>query len=245
MKTCLYWLALLFLSATICHAQRVVNVRAESKGNVVIITYDLVGTIRGQLYEVTLYSSHNDKAQPLVYVRGDIGTNQTPGRNKTIEWGAKKELKEFEGEVSFEVRAKLLASPIRFMNPTANYRYKRNREYKVDWLGALADEEMQLELFQDSVKLMNVSRVPNKGTYQWAVPKELKPGDNYRLKVSSTQKAGNYAFSGRFSIRRQIPLVIKVIPAGLLSIAATYFIINRAGTVNPLEEDLPLPPGPE
>lgn len=93
MKFYFYLLLFFFFNIHFVAAQRVNNVRAQAKGNIVMINYDLLGTISGQIYNVTVYSSHNGMAEPLTQVRGDIGPDIKPGQNKSIEWGAKKNWK--------------------------------------------------------------------------------------------------------------------------------------------------------
>lgn len=227
-------------------AQRVTNVRAQAKGNMVTITYDLQGTIIGQLYEVAVYSSHNEMAQPLVHVRGEVGKNLKPGTNKLIEWGSMKELGDYEGEIGLEVRATLTFSPIRFTSPKSNSVYKRGNSYKFNWLGALPNENLQLELYSDTARQYEINRTLNKGVYHWEIPLNATPGKMYRLKVSSVDKPDNFTFSNYFTIKRKTPTAWKVAPLGILSGAALYLILKGdKNTLPPGEEDLPLPPRPQ
>lgn len=229
-----------------CVAQRILNVRAQAKGNLVTITYDLLGTISGQLYEVALYSSHNGMSSPLIQVRGDVGPNMKPGVNKMIEWGSLKELNEFDGEVTLEVRATLTFSPMRFNTPKKDAVYRRGKNYKFTWLGGVVNENLQLELYTDTtVRKYEINRVSNKGVYEWEIPINAEPGKNYRLKISSVDKPGNFAFSSNFIIKRKTSTVWKVLPIGIVTGAAIYLILNRDEGTDPIvEDDLPLPPNP-
>ncbi|QHT71578.1 hypothetical protein GXP67_35395 [Rhodocytophaga rosea] len=227
------------------YGQRVTNVRAQARGNVVTLTYDLQGTIIGQLYKVEVFSSHNEMAQPLVHVRGEVGPDMKPGINKIIEWGSMKELGDYDGEISLEVRATLTFSPIRFTTPKSNAIYKRGKSYKFNWLGALPNENLQLELYSDTTRQYELGRLLNKGVYQWEIPVNAAPGKTYRLKISSVETPGNFIFSNYFTIKRKTPTAWKVVPAGVITGVALYLIL-KGDKDNPIvEEDLPLPPKPK
>src|SRR4051812_7433467 len=81
-------------------AQKLTNVRAtiDSATNTVNILYDLQGAMEGQLYQVNLYSSHNNFSSPLSFVNGDVGDGITPGTDKQIVWQPK-ELLNFNGQL--------------------------------------------------------------------------------------------------------------------------------------------------
>jgi hypothetical protein len=243
----IYCCFFLFFGLLIQHVQgqRVTNVRAQAKGNLVTITYDLQGTIIGQLYKVEVYSSHNQMSQPLVQVRGEVGPDLKPGINKIIEWGSMRELGDYEGEITLEVRATLTFSPIRFTTPKNNSVYKRGKNYKFNWLGALPDENLQLELYSDTTRQYEIGRLINKGVYQWEIPVNASPGKTYRLKLSSVEKPGNFVFSNYFTIKRKTPTAWKAVPAGVITGAALYLILKKDNNTSPVEEDLPLPPKPK
>jgi hypothetical protein len=245
-----YFHLLFFLIATVpfVTAQRVNNVRAQAKGNIVIISYDLLGTISGQIYSVSVYSSHNGMAKPLTQLKGEIGPGIKPGPNKVIEWGAKKELSNFEGDVTIEVRATLTFSPIRFTSPQKNALHKRGKSYKVNWLGAIANENLQLELYNDTSRVFEINRTINKGTLEWEIPLNTEPGKNYKYKISSVENPFNFAFSNSFIIKRKTATWIKVMPLTAVAGGVLFYIISN-GNKGPVdaggEKDLPLPPNPE
>lgn len=243
-----YLLILLFISIQTAFGQRVNNVRAQAKGNIVTITYDLLGTLSGQIYTVSIYSSHNGMSAPLTQVKGEVGPDIKPGQNKTIEWGAKKELSNFEGDVTFEIRAVLTYSPMRFTTPQKNALYKRGKNYKLTWIGAVANENLQIELYNDTTRVVEIGRTPNKGLLEWQVPLNTAPGKTYKYKISSVDKPGNFAFSNTFIVKRKTPTWVKVLPVAGIVTGVIYYIISRDGNTQggPAEEtDLPLPPNPE
>ncbi len=243
-----YLILLFFICLQTAFAQRVTNVRAQAKGNIVTISYDLLGTLSGQLYTVSVYSSHNGMSAPLSQVKGEIGPDIKPGTNKLIEWGAKKELSDFEGDITFEVRATLTFSPMRFTAPQKNALHKRGKSYKLTWMGAVANENLQLELYNDTTRVLEIGRTQNKGNLEWELPLNIAPGKTYKYKISSVEKPGNFAYSNTFIVKRKTPTWVKVVPAAGILAGVIYYIISRDGDTpsSPAEEtDLPLPPNPE
>lgn len=227
--------------------QSITNVRAETSGDVINVYYDLLGTAEGQLYQVTLYSSHNDMAQPLAYVSGDTGPNVQAGAARKIEWQAKKEILRFTGQITFEVQASLVFSPIRIKSPALATSYKRGKSYSLGWEGGMAGENVRLELYQGTSKVNDIARVSNNGTYSWSIPAATKPGSNYKIKVSSVDKPDNTHLSESFTIKRKVSSVVKVLPVAVLAGAAVYLITsgsgggNGPGPVDPASR-LPEPP---
>jgi hypothetical protein len=223
-------------------AQRITNVQAQMVGDYVSIQYDLAGEIPGQVFEVALYSSHNDYSQPLKQVRGEVGPDITPGRQKAIEWGAQKELTRFTGDVTFEVRANLTFSPIAIGYPAVESVFRRGHAYKLQWKGGLAGEKLRLELIRDGFPNQVIDNVPNTGNYTWRVAEETPIAENYRLKITAqSNNVLNTKTSDLFAIKRRIPLVAKFIPAGILLGAAGFWAISQFGP-GPGSEDPILPP---
>lgn len=183
---------LLSLTAT---SQSVTNLNAETRGNVVMISYDLNGSLAGQLYQVVVYSSHNQMAEPLVHVRGDAGADVTPGTNKKIVWGAFKELSRFEGPLSFKVEATLTYAPLQ--KPVVDEKYRRGRTYDLAWKGGVDGENVQLELYRDTILNAVITRTGNQGKFTWELPTDLTPGTNYRLRVASVSTPANYTRRAR------------------------------------------------
>lgn len=239
----------LLLLAALLHpagsiAQSVLNVRAEAKGNLVTIYYDLQGSLPGQLFRVSVFSSHNNMQEPLQHVRGDVGDGISPGSN-TLEWGAAKELSRFTGELTFRVQATLIFSPFALKTPAeAGAVYRRGRSYSFEWAGGLADEQLQLELYKDSLLNAILTRTRNGGKYTWEIPVDLIPGENYRLKITSINSPANYRFSNFFTVRRKIPTALKIVPLGVAAAAGVLLIPRPEPGVPEDENELPGSPAP-
>jgi hypothetical protein len=219
-------------------AQQVSNVRAEYKGDVIYIFYDLQGTMDNQKYKVSLYSSHNQQEEPVALVSGNVGDTITSGKDKKIEWQAKNELSRYNGEISFEVLATLVYSPLVMSSSQVSKVYKRAKAYPFSWSGGVADEKIRLELFNGNTRIAETEDVPNKKQYKLKIPAHARPGDNYRLKVTTLNHPDNYTLSNTFSVKRRYSWPVKLIPAGVA--VAVYLLIEK-----PWEPDRTLPTPPE
>lgn len=233
-----FLLAFVMLSCLL-KAQEITNVRAETKGNLVIIRYDLAGKLTGQLFNVKVFSSHNTMQEPLAYVRGDVGMNVVPGRNKKIEWGAKKEIGTFDGELNLKLEATLVFSPMIVKTPTEDTYIRRGRAYDITWDGGVEQENLQVELWKDSTLSFIITRTPNAGKYTWELPLTLAPGDAYKIRLMSVNSPTNFHFSEPFEIRRKIPTALKLAPVGVIVGIGTWLLLKDL-----LYEEPPLPGPP-
>ena len=94
-------------------ADPVRNVRAEQRGNQVVIFYDLEG--KAERYEILARGS-SDGGQSfglsMKSLSGDLGGDVPPGRNKAIVWEALRDVKRLIGdEFVFEVTASEVRKP--------------------------------------------------------------------------------------------------------------------------------------
>jgi hypothetical protein len=88
------------------HAQNITNVVAEAVGSKIIVRYDIENANPDQLFEVALYSSKNNFSESLPAVSGNgVGLSVSSGKDRVIIWDVLKDVKEFTGQYSFEVRA--------------------------------------------------------------------------------------------------------------------------------------------
>src|ERR1700755_762821 len=96
----------LFFIAFQLSAQRLENIHAEviNGGERVMITYDITGVPVNQKFKISVYSSHNNYSAPLTQVTGDIN-NVGPGVGKRIEWNARNEMNDYNGDITFELHA--------------------------------------------------------------------------------------------------------------------------------------------
>ncbi len=219
------------------YGQQVVNIEATQMDDQSIrVSYDLEGELPGQLYTVRLFSSANDFQLPLIFVTGDVGEGITAGKGKTINWDVSQELVAFDGALTFEVRALITFSPIEVTHPDQGS-MRRGTANEITWLGTNLSEYVDIELFRDDKKVRTVARTQNDGAYSWTIPIDVKPGQGYTIKVSSTSST-QFNKGGYFSIRRRVPLMLKAVPVALL--VPAIILILEGGDSSP--EILPGPP---
>ncbi|QHT69793.1 hypothetical protein GXP67_25680 [Rhodocytophaga rosea] len=230
---------LLYLMAYPAFSQQISNVRATADSAFVTILYDLQGTIEGQLFTVELYGSHNEYNSPLLYVTGEVGNKIKAGKNKKMVWQTR-ELNNFEGDITFDVRAELAFSPFAVKSPGKTSGYKRGKTYQIEWAGGLTSDKVNVELYRNDVKISSITSTANKGKHSWNVPDKSKPGGNYQLRVSSEANPDNFSLSRKFSIRRRIPLLAKVLPFALVG-AGAYIILNQDSGPPPPPQKILLP----
>lgn len=238
MKRILIFFFVLFATGAL--AQRIENIRADvlGDGEKVIVTYDIVGASEGQKFRVTLFSSHNNFASPLSLVSGDVGRDRelTAGTGKRIEWSAKSELKEFVGDVTFEVRAEILSS-LFIESPTIGSKFKKGKTLDVAWRGGSAGETMRLDLLKGGAVIAQMASIQNNQRYTWAIPKSMSKASDYQVRI--TAESGT-AMSGTFGIKAKTPLIVKVLPVLAVG-GALYFVLSGSKEKT---SDLPEPPEP-
>ncbi|MBI4775975.1 MAG: hypothetical protein HY788_17680 [Deltaproteobacteria bacterium] len=104
---------LLALYATGWCADPVRNLRAEQRGNQIFIYYDLEGD--APKYEIVARGSSDGGENfdlSMKSLKGDLGEDIHPGRNKTIVWDALRDVKRLIGdEFVFEVTASEIQKP--------------------------------------------------------------------------------------------------------------------------------------
>ncbi|MDN5205273.1 Ser-Thr-rich GPI-anchored membrane family protein [Fulvivirgaceae bacterium BMA10] len=211
-------------------------------GDEVHIEYNLIANIEGQTFDVVLYCSDSlDFEQRLYLATGDVGKNISPGIGKKIIWSNKNELTAYDlEELDFRIAVNLNTSKLFFIYPRNNAIFKRGSTEKIEWQGGANSENLQLELYKFDVRQTLVGHTINKGNYVWSIPKSVKPGNNYRIRMKIANKQGEAVFSERFEIKRKVPTAFKLIPVGGLLATLAIVIFGGDNTDN----TLPGPPVP-
>src|SRR5688572_23241910 len=169
---------LLFLAIPLT-AQRIENIRAEvfGEGEKVVITYDITGAAQGQKFKISIYGSHNNFSAPLALVSGDVGRDREipGGPNKRIEWSAKSELKDFSGDITFEVRAEIVVATFFVQHPGLGAKVKRGKTAEIAWTGGTPGENVRLDLLKGGAVISQIASTQNSQRYSWSIPKSVKP----------------------------------------------------------------------
>lgn len=216
--------------------QVIQNTAATFKDSMATITYDLIGFNAKELYLVDVYSSHDDFSIPLKLVSGEVGKNIKQGIGKKIEWRAAEEAGNFKEPITFRVKIALLFQPLEFINPTGGA-IRRGHTTIIEWQGGFINNEKELELYKDNVKVASLGKMKAVWQYTWTIPKDLEKGDGYTLKLSG---GGETLVSNSFRIKPRTPLLLKLSP---LLVAAA--ILPFLGGNETSEKGLPNAPVPE
>lgn len=225
-------------------AQNLVITSVSTKGNDVLIKYDLIDEEVNHKYTLRLYSSQDNYVQPLTAVEGDIGIDQTVGGNKQIIWHVKDDLGEdFKGDVALEIKGKIYIPFVELNNFEDINSMKRGRPYNVTWVAGRGSNVLTIDLFNGKNEIVHTyTNIANVGEYQMEIPKDIKPGKNYRFRITDQRNKEDVVFTPYFTIRRKVPLYAKVGLFGLLG-SGLVLLSNQAGA-NSGPGEIPLLPDP-
>ncbi len=200
------------------YAQSILSVHAEARGEVVYIDYVLAQSESVEAYKVSLYAIMDSFTVQLEKVSGDVG-DQVYAGSKRIVWDAISEYPRFDGEIEFEVR---VIPAFFILKPGTDLVLKRGESYAFEWYGAGSNADtLQLDLLHENQYMDRIGNVVNANTYRWNVPMKTKPGSSFQLKVTGTPRTGIVGISPTFTIKRRLPLMLKVGPiVGLGALAA-------------------------
>jgi len=219
-------------------AQRIENIKAEvfGEGEKVVITYDIAGAAQGQKFKVTVYGSHNNFAAPLTLVSGDVGRDREipGGANKRVEWSAKSELKDFVGDVTFEVRAEMVAAAFVIQQPVMGSKFKKGKVADIVWQGGVPGENVRLDLLKGGSVVSQIASLQNSARYSWAVPKSVAKGSDYQVRLSG--ESGTTT-SGTFTVKPKSKFAIIALPIIAVGVVAAILLNGGGGG-----GDLPPPP---
>lgn len=113
---------------------------------------------------------------------------------------------------------------ITFLAPIADSKFKRGGAIQVRWTGGNPDDEYALDLFDGRFHYRHVGELKNSGTYPWIIPKDVKPGKEYKFKLTNTNDFGEYAFSRTFVVKRKVPVAVWIVPGALIVGGAVYLL---------------------
>ena len=233
-------------SALSVQAQLVQNVRANFDGERVQIIYDLNSADPGGKFKVALYSSHDNYAQPLTLLTGDVGDEVAPGKDRKVLWFAKNILPpDFDQEITFKIRV-TLAEPVRLsLKPLGKMVFKRGTSLQLEWVGGTATDQVNIELLKDGqVQGKIAEKIVNVHQYRWSLPRKLKTGEGYAIRISNPNRSSEITTTQMFNVKPRLPLLVKLLPLAIG--AAVYLMIpDPPPPPPPGLEDLPGPIDPD
>jgi hypothetical protein len=214
--------------------------KAERQGDNLIVYYDLLDSITNRTYTINVYNSLDNFINPLTKISGDLGLEVKPGGNRKIVWRAKEELgAEFTGDLSLEVRGKIYIPFVKLDGFDDYKKFKRQRDYKITWTGGRGNSVLNFDLYRGEKKITTFPNIANVGQYTLKFDANVRPGSNYKLKVSDAKNKDDVLWTDKFRIKRKTPLLIKIIP--LVGIGAVATTLGGTTTNN----DIIDPPTPK
>jgi hypothetical protein len=235
-------LLLLFVIAKV-HSQDLVIKEIALIGEDVYISYDLLDNDVTHKYQLSLYSSNDNYILPLEMVEGDIGVDISVGGNKTAIWHARQELgADFKGDVAVELKGKLYIPFVTLNDFESVGKMKRDRPYTLTWAAGRGSNVLTWDLFNSKKERVHTfTNIANVGEYEFVLPKDVKPGKGYTLKITDQNNKEDIVITPPFEVTRRVPLYI---PSSLGGFAAgvLYLLIDRIGSnAGGVNEPEPIP----
>lgn len=206
----------LFLMSGQLRSQHLHIDRTEISGGRIIIHYSIVDTVDSKFYTVRLYASQDNFMHPLKDISGDAGINLRPGMSKKIIWNPAELGERFDGKISLEVRASLYLPFVHFEGFDKYSHIKRLKPYTLTWSGGTAQNVLNFDLYRKDEKITTFPNIANVGHYTLMLPRHIKPGNHYRLRVSDSKNKDEVVFTEEFRVKRKFPLVLKATSAALM-----------------------------
>ncbi len=138
-----------------------------------------------------------------------------------------------------------IGKPLKIATDVKDRKFKRGKEYRVEWEGGLGDDIIQLELIpQDTTRMKRKRYEPvlNSNKYTFNLPNDTRIG-KYQFKVKNVS-TGRSVQSGYFTVRRTVPLGVKAAAIPVVSVAA-YLVYKAIDKDNSGSSSIEAPPFPE
>lgn len=189
--------------------QKVSIQKVDLDGERIIVYYDLEDANTNHEYLINLYSSNDNFAEPLKNVTGDVGQEIKPGANKKMIWNIRQEYGGYKGRLALEVKGRVYTPFVKLDDYAIRKAYKRGKTYNINWRAG-GTNPIHLELYKGNLRLDGAMNHPNNGVYTLSLPKDAKPGKDYRLKISDSRNNDEVVYTPYFKVTPKIPMALKV-----------------------------------
>jgi hypothetical protein len=232
------FLGLFFMPGIFCFAQAIENIKVSFDGQKVSITYDLLHANPDEKFKVTIFSSHDNFSIPLNFAEGDVGEGIFPGKSKKVIWNVKNVLPpDFDGDLTFKIRAGGMAAPKLTLNALDKVNFKRGEAIPLKWSGGGPKDQVTIGLYRDDVEQTRiVEKTSNAHAFTWSMSKKQKPGKGYTIRAVSTAHPKEFTSSQAFRIKPRIPFFVKAL--SVAAVGAVVFIVTSGGG-DPVPPDAP------
>lgn len=216
----------------------------EFTGRNVVVHYTLDdGANSNRQFLVQLYSSQDNFSVPLTKVTGDVGSEVSSGVDKKIIWDVTKELGNYKGTISLELRGRVYVPFVKIKDITEGQVFKRGKNYPVNWTSGNLSGQVNIELFnEDEERMWGENNVPNVGKFDWYIQANIKKGSNYRLKFTNAKDRNDVVYSAPFTIKPKIPFIAKAGAVVVVAAVVGVVITNSGKSSGSDEKPYPGPP---
>jgi len=210
MKKYLLVATLGFVISMSAFGQKISIIKVDLEGEKIIVYFNLEDANANHEYLLNLYSSNDNFTSPLKNVTGDVGGEVKPGVNKRMEWNIRQEYGGYKGRISLEIKGRVYTPFVKLESHSVKKAYKRGKTYNISWKAG-GTNPIHLELYKGNLRMDGAMNHPNNGIYTLSLPKDSKPGSDYRLKISDSKSNDEVVYTPNFKVVPKIPLLIKVI----------------------------------
>ncbi len=233
---------LLLIPITFSYGQEIDITTVKLVGDAVEVHYNLIDERVDRSYSINLYTSQDNYIQPMTSVSGDVGIDIPVGENKVLIWDAKKDLgASYKGAIALEVKGNYYVPFITIEGFQEGQEFKRTKHQEIVWSGGRGDNILNFELYRGENLVRTFEERPNNGNTKLTFPRGIKPGGDYRLKISDTKNRDEAVFTDTFVIKRKYPLGAQLGIVFILGAGVGYLIKS---IVPKDEPDIAVPPLP-
>lgn len=220
-----------------CLAQEIKINDLEPRKDSVIIRYSLLDQSLERTYTVQLYALIESDTLLLQQLKGaGVGEKIKPGEYE-LTWNALAEMQRLNADVNFYITA----VPSFFVDsPAEGEKALHTKPLTFQWFGGNSSEDsLNLVLYQYDTPVDTIVGVNEMSRYTWKVPKNLPPGEGYRVRFIGSEKTGIDDFSNTFIVKRNTSKWAIIAPAGaaVLGTLAYFLFIRKPLDEAPLVDD--------
>jgi hypothetical protein len=208
--------ALMIFHWSFGYSQNATIQEVEINDGKVVVHYDLETANANQKFQISLLSSYDKFIKPLNFVKGDVGVDLGAGKDKKIVWDITKELANYKGNLTFEVRGRVYVPFVRITQFEEGKVYKRGKGYPITWTSGNKSGNVDIEIInKDQESVHGDNNLPNTGHYQLFIPGSTKKG-TYTLRFTNVKDRSDVVVSPPFEIKPKVPGVMKVLGIAIL-----------------------------
>jgi hypothetical protein len=170
---------------------------------------------------------------------GDLN-DVAAGTNKQIVWNARAEMVEYNGDITFELRAVPIVAQLSVKTPSG---VKKGKATTINYEGVAPGENVKLELVKGGVVVNQIGNTSDQFKHTWSVPIDVDKASDYQVRLTAGTRTTT---SGSFAIKPKSKAWMYIVPAVVVT-GVVIFLVTKpkkggGGGEEPGSTDLPSPP---